>query len=303
VSTTPLEATRRPALGAVLLLAATSLFWGLNWPVMKLALAGIPVLPFRALCLLAAGPAMLAIARLRGDRLRLPPRELRQVVVAALFNITLWHLFTGYGVSLMPAGRASIIAYTMPAWATLLGVLFLGETLTPSRAAALVLGLAGIGALLLPDLGAILAAPLGAASMILAAFCWAVGTVVMKRFRWTGSVAALTGWQICIGGLPILVAALVTGPFPGLAHADPGTLAALAYVIIFGMIFGQWGWFEVLTRLPVTRASIGTLAIPVIGAVSSALLLGERFGTSELAALVLVVAALALALRPAPARR
>jgi drug/metabolite transporter (DMT)-like permease len=303
VSATPIDATRRPALGALLLLAATSLFWGLNWPVMKLALAGIPVLPFRALCLLAAGPAMLAIAWLRGDRLRLPPRELRQVVVAALFNITLWHLFTGYGVSLMPAGRASIIAYTMPAWATLLGVLFLGERLTPSRAAALVLGLAGIGALLLPDLRVILAAPLGVASMILAALSWAVGTVVMKRFRWTGSVAALTGWQICIGGLPILAAALVIGPFPGLAHADPGTLAALAYVIIFGMILGQWGWFEVLTRLPVTRASIGTLAIPVIGAVSSALLLGERLGTAELAALVLVVAALALALRPAPARR
>ncbi len=303
MSATPIDATRRPALGALLLLAATSLFWGLNWPVMKLALAGIPVLPFRALCLLAAGPAMLAIAWLRGDRLRLPPRELRQVVVAALFNITLWHLFTGYGVSLMPAGRASIIAYTMPAWATLLGVLFLGERLTPSRAAALILGLAGIGALLLPDLRMILAAPLGVASMILAALSWAVGTVVMKRFRWTGSVAALTGWQICIGGLPILAAALVIGPFPGLAHADPGTLAALAYVIIFGMILGQWGWFEVLTRLPVTRASIGTLAIPVIGAVSSALLLGERLGTAELAALVLVVAALALALRPAPARR
>jgi drug/metabolite transporter (DMT)-like permease len=298
VSATPLAPARRPAVGALALLALTSLFWGLNWPVMKLALTGIAVLPFRALCLLVAGPAMLAIAGLRGDSLRLPGGEIRQVAVAAFFNITLWHLFTAYGVSMMPAGRAGIIAYTMPAWAMLLGVLFLGERLTPTRAAALVLGLAGIGALLLPDLDALAAAPLGAASMVLAAVSWAVGTVVTKRFRWTGSIAALTGWQLCIGGMPILAAALIVGPFPGLTRADPVTIAALLYVIVCGLIIGQWGWFEVLARLPVARASIGTLAIPVIGALSSTLLLGEPLDAAELTALTLVVAALALALRP-----
>lgn len=300
MSAAPLAPARRPAVGALLLLATTSLFWGLNWPVMKLALSGIAVLPFRALCLLAAGPAMLTIAWLRGDRLRLPRRELRQVAVASLFNITFWHLFTAYGVSLMPAGRAGIIAYTMPAWATLLGVVFLGERLTATRVGALILGIAGIGALLLPDRDAIAAAPLGAASMVLAALSWAIGTVVTKRFRWTGSVAALTGWQICIGGMPILAAALIVGPFPGLTRADPGTIAALLYVIVCGLIIGQWGWFEVLARLPVARASIGTLAIPIIGALSSTLLLGEPLGASELTALALVVAALALALRPRP---
>lgn len=294
---------RRPAHGALLLLAATSLFWGLNWPVMKLALAGIPVLPFRALCLLVSGPAMLAVARLGGDRLALPRREFRQLLLASLFNVTLWHLFTGYGLSLMPAGRASIIAYTMPAWATLLGVLFLGERLTPARGAALLLGLSGVGALVLPNLDAIAAAPLGAASMILAALSWAIGTVVTKRCRWTGSVAALTGWQLCLGGAPIVAAALIVGPFPGLARADAATIAALGYVIIFAMLIGQWGWFAVLARLPVTQASIGTLAIPVIGVLSSSLLLGEPLTLEELVALVLVVAALALSLRPGAARR
>jgi drug/metabolite transporter (DMT)-like permease len=302
VSTTPLAAARQETQGALLLLAATSLCWGLNWPVMKVALDGIPVLPFRALCLLSSGPAMLAIAHLRGDRLRVSSRELKPLILAALFNVTLWHLFTGYGVSLMPAGRASILAYTMPTWATLLGVIWLGEPLTPSRGAALVLGMGGMAALLLPDFHTIAAAPLGAASMILAAISWAIGTAVMKRFQWSSSVAALTGWQICIGGAPIVAAALVAGPFPGLAHADAGTIAALGYVVVFGMVIGQWGWFAVLARLPAARASIGTLAIPVIGVLSSALLLGERLGAAELLALALVVAALALALRPGAAR-
>ncbi|HWI25511.1 MAG TPA: DMT family transporter [Stellaceae bacterium] len=303
MSTAPLAAERRPAQAALLLLAMTSLFWGLNWPVMKLALTGIPVLPFRAICLLVAGPTMLTIARLRGDSLRLSRGEALRLTLAAFFNVTLWHLSTAYGVSKMPAGRASIIAYTMPAWASLFGALFLGEKLTWSRVAALVLGMGGVAALLLPELHAIRAAPLGAASMILAALSWAAGTVVTKRYHWTGSVAALTGWQICLGGAPIVAAALIIGPFPGLARADAETLAALGYVIFCGMVIGQWGWFAVLARLPVARASIGTLAIPIIGVLSSTLLLGERLGPPELVALALVVAALSLALRPgAPAR-
>ncbi|HEX7969547.1 MAG TPA: DMT family transporter [Stellaceae bacterium] len=296
-------AARRPATGAYLLLAALSLCWGLNWPFMKIVLAEIPVLPFRALCLVAAGPLLLAIAAVRGDPLAVRRHEVGPLLLAALFNVTLWHLLSAYGVSMMPAGRASIIAYTMPAWAMLFGAIVLGEPFGWRGLLALGLGMGGMVALLLPDLHKIAAAPLGASAMMLAAMAWGAGTVVMKRFRWSCSTAALTGWQTSLGGLPILLAAIATGPFPGLARADAAALAALAYIIIFGMVFSQWAWFTVLGRLPVAIASIGSLIIPVIGVVSSALLLHERIGAAEVAALMLVLAALAIVLlRPATRR-
>lgn len=292
---------RHPTQSAFLLLAMLSCFWGLNWPVMKVALAQIPVLPFRALCLLASGPILLAIVALSRRSIAIPRREIGPLLLAALFNVTLWNLFTAYGVSEMPAGRASIIAYTMPAWAALFGALALGERLTLPRLAGLGLGMAGIAALLLPELGHVMAAPSGAAAMILAAMVWAAGTVAMKRFRWSLSAGALTGWQISFGGLPIVAAAIVAGPFPGLERADAAAIAALLYVIVFGMLISQWAWFVVLAQLPASVAAIGTLAIPVIGVLSSALLLGERLGPTEIAALALVVTALALVLfRPAP---
>jgi drug/metabolite transporter (DMT)-like permease len=284
--------------GAFVLLAVITVFWGLNWPVMKVALSAIPVLPFRALCMLASGPALLAIAAAKGPGIAVPRRDILPLLLAALFNVTLWHVFTGYGVSAMPAGRASIIAYTMPAWAALLGALVLGERLTRARLAGLALGMGGVAALVLPDFASVAAAPLGAVSMILAALCWAAGTVVMKAWRWSASTVTLTGWQVLIGGLPILVAAVVVGPFPGLERAGVPAIAALIYVVVFGMLIGQWAWFVVLARLPVTVASISSLAIPVVGVLSSALLLGERLGPSEILALVLVLAAIALVLRP-----
>jgi drug/metabolite transporter (DMT)-like permease len=297
--TVPAAASSRKATqSALLLLASITVVWGLNWPVIKVALNAIPVLPFRALCLAISGPTLLAIAAARGSSIAVPRRQILPLLLAALFNITLWHLFTGYGVLEMPAGRASIIAYTMPAWATLLGARFLGERLSAPRLAGLALGMAGIAALVLPDFARIRAAPLGTASMVLAALSWAAGSVLMKRWRWDVSTAALTGWQNCLGGLPILIAAMVIGPFPGLEHADGKAIAALVYVVVLGVLFGQWAWFVVLGRLPVAVASIGTLAIPVVGVLSSALLLGEALGPTEVSALALVVAALVLVLRP-----
>ena len=296
----PIVEAQQPATSAYLLLAALSLCWGLNWPFMKVVLAEIPVLPFRALCLLASGPLLLAIAAARGDPLAVRRHEIGPLLLAALFNVTLWHLFSAYGVSMMPAGRASIIAYTMPAWAMLFGAIVLGEPFGRRGLLALGLGMGGMGALLLPDFQKIAAAPLGALAMMLAAMAWGAGTVVMKRFRWSCSTAALTGWQTSLGGLPIVLAAIVAGPFPGLARADATAIAALAYIIVFGMVFSQWAWFTVLGRLPVAVASIGSLTIPVIGVVSSALLLHERIGGAEIVALTLVLAALALILlRPA----
>jgi drug/metabolite transporter (DMT)-like permease len=291
-------ASRKATQSAFILLASITVVWGLNWPVMKVALNAIPVLPFRALCLAVSGPTLLAIAAAWGTSIVVPRREILPLLLAALFNITLWHIFTGYGVLEMPAGRASIIAYTMPAWATLLGALFLGERLSAPRLAALALGMAGIAALALPDLAHIRAAPLGTASMVLAALSWAAGSVLMKRRRWSVSTAALTGWQNCLGGLPILIAAIAIGPFPGLEHADGKAIAALAYVVVLAVRFGQWAWFVVLGRLPVAVASISTLAIPVVGVLSSALLLGEGLGATEVTALALVLGALILALRP-----
>jgi drug/metabolite transporter (DMT)-like permease len=43
-------------------------------------------------------------------------------------------------------------------------------------------------------------------------------------------------------------------------------------------------------------AAIGTLAVPVVGVLSSAFLLGEVLGLAEIAAMACIVSALALAL-------
>jgi drug/metabolite transporter (DMT)-like permease len=50
--------------------------------------------------------------------------------------------------------------------------------------------------------------------------------------------------------------------------------------------------------LPASIAAIGSMAVPVVGVLSSALLIGEGLAVPELASLALVVAAIALVLIP-----
>jgi len=280
----------------LLLLAGLSLFWGMNWPAMKFVLAQMPVLTFRTMCVWFTGPALLLLARLGGEQLGVPVREWPMLLLAAFCNVTLWYFGTGMGVSLIPAGRASLIAFTMPVWVALFSAILLHERLGTRRLAGLILGMTGIGVLLAPDAAAFRAAPLGAGFVLMAAVGWAAGTVTMKTAGFSRSVAQMTGWQLIIGGMPIAIAALWRDPPLHDLSLSHETILVLAYIIALPMIFGQWAWFKALDRLPGTVAAVGSLAVPVVGLVSSALFLGEPLGASEIAALVLVVSALTLVL-------
>jgi drug/metabolite transporter (DMT)-like permease len=280
----------------LLLLAAITLFWGVNWPTMKLALSEVPVLTFRTICLLAGGLGVLAICRVGRLPLRIPRGQLRPVVLVTVFNITGWHLLSASALLYMEAGRASIVAFTMPLWATLLAVPVLGERLRGTTIIGLVVGLAGIGVLVLPSWRTLVTQPLGLLFMLAAALSWAAGTVGLKYYRWRMPTAVLTGWQLLLGSLPIAAGALVfDADFTPAAVSTTAWLATL-YAALIPIIFCQWAWFRVVALFPAAIAAIGTLAIPVIGVLSSAIGLGEPIGLDVILSLILVCLALGIVL-------
>ncbi len=279
-----------------LLLAALTLFWGSNWPAMKIILGELSPWGFRLLCLLPAGFALLAIARLSGLDLRVPKREIGPLLLCAVFAIAGWHLFTAHGVSLIPAGRAVIIAFTMPLWASLMAAPLLGEALTRRKLLGLGLGLGGLACLLGPEIAVLGTAPLGSLLVLVAAISWALGSLLLKRFAWTTPTIVLAGWQLLAGGLPVTVGALLIEGVPDPTALSPKAQVALIYTITFPMIFCHWAWFKLIGLFPAAIAAIGTLAIPVVGVFASALLLGEAVGPAEVAALILVCLGLAVVL-------
>jgi drug/metabolite transporter (DMT)-like permease len=73
--------------------------------------------------------------------------------------------------------------------------------------------------------------------------------------------------------------------------------ALLVYSVVGQFCIAYVSWFAALARLPASVAAIGTMAVPVIGVVASALALHEPLGLGQIAALIFTLAGVALATR------
>ena len=290
-----------PRRGGILLVALLTLSWGLHWPLVKIALSEIPPFTFRGIGVLVGGALLIAIASWRGDRLWPRRREAMALAWASLFNVGIWQMLTATGLQWLPAGRAVLLAYTMQLWSVVLGAAFLGERIDRGRALALALGLAAMALLIGDDIAAVGRAPLGALMILAAALAWAIGTVATKGFPWTVSLTAMVGWQLLASAIPMLAAAWL---FESDRWVVPSLWPAFAlvYIILIAALFAHLLWFRLLALYPAGIASISTLLIPVVGLLSSALILGESVGWTELLALIMVVGALAVVHRPWSAR-
>jgi drug/metabolite transporter (DMT)-like permease len=281
------------------LLTALSVAWGFNWPMIKLAIAGMAPMHFRTLCLVSGAAALFAMAVIARIEWRVPRSEWGKLIVIALVNLTGWNIFAVYGVALMASGRASILGYTMPVWSVLLATWILHEPFTRRRAFGVVLGLGGMALLLAAEVAAIQRAPLGALCMLGAAISWAVGTILIRK--WTSAIptTTYTAWQMVIGVIPIFAIAVLAEEGSFNPFVLPlGPTIGVFYNVLVAFVFCYWAWMKIVQNVPAGVSSLGSLMVPVIGVFSGAVVLGETPRWTDYAALVLVVGSLATVLIP-----
>ena len=273
------------AIGAM---ALQSIFLGYNWVVMKQGLQHADPWPFTAYrCGLGAVALFIVLVILRRP---LRPTQIGFTVLLGLLQTTgmigllMWALQSG------AAGRVSALVYTMPFWAMILGWMLLGEKITGLRWLAAFFSLAGLVLVLDPaHLGGSLQSKLLALG---SGFCWALSAIVVKKIRARGQtdVINLTAWQMLYGSIPIIVIAVFVNSRP--IEWTGGFIAALAYNVIPATALAWALWLYVLQVLPTGVAGISTLATPVIGIGSAALVLHERVTAMEAAGMVCIIAAL-----------
>ncbi len=279
-------------------LAGLTLVWGFNWTAMKVAISDIAPLTFRTLCLGLGSGVLFAFLRAGGQPLAIPRDQWQRLALLAFFNITCWNILVVYGLSLLPSGRAAILAYTMPAWAIPLSVLLLGERLTGRKLLGLALGMAGMVLLVWDEFQRIQGAPRGALLVLGAAFTWAIGTILQKKYPIRAPLAAYTAWIMLLGGVPIYVGALLFEDFSRLADVGLTSALGAAYNVLLAFAWAHWAWIKLATSVSVTVFSLSMLVIPVVGVFSGMLFLGERPGWPEYAALAFVLGSLATVVVP-----
>jgi drug/metabolite transporter (DMT)-like permease len=283
---------------AVGLLAVIAVFWGFNWPIMKVGLAEIPPWVFRASASVVSCAGLFAISRIAGHSLRVPAGEWRTVLLGGVLNITLFNVLVAYGITLMDAGRAGIIAYTMPLWATVIGTVVLKERLSARAVAGLGIGLIGMVLLFSVDAASLTGSTLGPLLVLGAAVSWGAGTVVIKHARLSMPITVAVAWQHLIGVVPIALVA-VAWDWRNIGDPDLWAMGSLAYNMLITGIICYWAYFKVVQMLPVVASTVGTLMVPVIGVFSNELIFGVQPHLVDYTALVCVGAAVFLVvLRP-----
>ena len=280
-------------------LAGITLVWGFNWAAMKVALAELSPLTFRTICLAAGSGVLFAVLKASGQALAIPRGQWRRLAVLAFFTITCWNVLVVYGLRQIPSGRAAILAYTMPAWAIPLSVVFLGERMTARKLIGLLLGMAGMALLVGQEFARLAGAPAGALLVLGASWSWAIGTVLQKKLPLQAPVAAVTAWMMLVGGIPIYAGALALEDIGAVARIGLWPALAIAYNVFFAFAFAYWAWIKLATSVSVTTFSLGMLMTPVVGVFSGMLVLGEQPGVVEFAALALVIGSLATVIIPA----
>jgi drug/metabolite transporter (DMT)-like permease len=279
------------------LLGALTLVWGTNWPLFKIALDELPVWTFRTI-VLATGCLMLAgILRVRGESFAVPAGKWPALIAASAMNMFVWQIATSLAVLYIPSGHASVLAYTMPLWVALIGFVAFGQRMTGRLLAAILIGAAAVLALMLPNFQSYEQAPAGLFWGLFAAFCWAVGTFIVKRTSWPGMGLSLTFWQILISLPPVALGALVIDGLPD-HWPSAKALIATVYTGAIPNALGTAAWFALVKLLPAQVAALSSIAIPIVAIVSGMLILHEPLSALRTLAIASTVISLWLALMP-----
>jgi drug/metabolite transporter (DMT)-like permease len=294
-SVTPASNTHAIPPRALLLLVVLTLVWGTNWPLFSLATREVSVWTFRAVAVAIAGVALLAVARARGQSLRVPREHWATIAAATVFYLVLWNIASTYAAILIPSGQAAILGFTMPLWAALFAWLAFGQRLTPRLGLAVVLGAVAVGLLMWRGLAAYAQAPLGFFLGLLAGVGWAVGTLILKRRPVQVPALVLTGWQLLLTAVPTTVGAFVLAEGPWFMPSWQ-SIAVIGWIALVPMAIGNAAWFAIVGMLPTQVAGLSSIGVPMVAMVAGALMHGEPLGPVQWLAMACSAGALWLAL-------
>jgi len=281
------------------LLGLLTLTWGLNWPVMKIGVAELEPMTFRAICMVFGLPLLFVVVRVRGLRIAVPREHWRELGLLALTNMVGWFVLAMYGVKFLSSGRAAILGYTMPIFTALIGFAFFGDRASSRLWLGVAAAAAGVALLLWREIGAITGSPAGTMFMLGGAAVWGLGTQFMRRRRQKTPVIVITFWSLLIALVVCGTLALVLERGSWTHLPDLSGWLAIAYNAVVIFCFSQVMWFRLATILPPVVSSLSVMFIPVIGVFSGMMILGERPAWQDYAALVSILMAIMAVLRPA----
>ncbi len=283
--------TRRPVLGAAMVLAAAAL-WG-TLGLFARVLYEIGVRPMELASIRAAigflGLALWMLVRPR--RLRLRTRDLGFFAAFGLVSIAFFEYVYFAAIEHTTVAVAVALLYTAPAFVVVLSWLSGRERLGRARLSALALVLAGVflvtGAVRLVATGAATVSTAALAFGLLSGLTYGFYTLFGKRALERYDAVETVLYAFAFGSIFLTLAAPPWRPM--LAH--PGQLPLFLLLGLLPTLASYLLYIGGLRHLSAGTASMLASAEPVVAAVLGAVLLGESLAVDQVLGIALIVAA------------
>ncbi len=270
------------------------LLWGTTWGAIKIGVAEVPAFEFAFLRAVAVAVLLTLVSRATRQAFPRDPGTLAAIAFAGAVNIGMSWAILFWAEQYVPSGLAAIFGSTAPLWTALLAHFSVpDDRMDRRKAVGLSLGLAGTVLLVRgEDIGG--AGSLGLATVLLALMpvAWAAAAIVSRLWLQRVAPVPTTALQAAAGAVLLLPFALTDPGRP--ARWDAGSIAALAYLVVFGTCIGFALFVWLLQRLRPTTVLLMQVIIPAEAVLIGALFLGEDVSWRLLAGLALVAGAVLL---------
>jgi drug/metabolite transporter (DMT)-like permease len=268
--------------------ATMSILWGIPYLFIKVAVDdGVPpafvawarvVLAAAVLLPLAWRARVLPTVRGRG----------RWLLAYALIEISLPFPLIAFGETRVSSSTTAIAIATVPLLASLLALRFApGERLGGRRLAGMLIGFAGVAALVGIDVSGSPSELLGIGAIVVAACGYACGPLIMTRGLGGIDGRAMMGVSLALAAVALTPLAALDAPT---AVPPAGALAAIVVLGLLCTAAAFVAFAELVRTAGPTRATIVTYVNPVIALALGVALLGEQPGAGAVLGLLLILA-------------
>ena len=254
------------------LLLSVTFFWGVTFPVVKVALEYIGPGPFLALRFLAA-TIMLAFFVRRGKGF-LAPSNIKHGMVAG-FLLFIGYYFQTVGLEYTSAAASGIITGAYVVILPLMSYLYLKTKVSRMDLFASIIA---FGGLILMSLGSLsnLGTELGDLLTLICAVGYAVQIAYVSKHSRNINSSTFTFYQIAA----VTIFSTISIPFTpgGLGTINLYVVFAIIFTAIFGSVFGYYVSTVALIYVEPTAAGIIFVAEPIFAAIAAVILAHEHLG-------------------------
>jgi drug/metabolite transporter (DMT)-like permease len=267
------------------LFAAVSVVWGMPYLFIKIGVEeltpGFVAWSRVALAALVLLPIAIKTGALRG----LP---LRWLVAFAAVEIAVPFPLIGFGETRVSSSLAAILIAALPLVVSFLALRFdHAERPTPVRLVGMLVGLAGVIALVGIDIGGRGAELLGAAAVLAATLGYACGPLIVKRHLAGADPLGPVTAAMAIASIMLLPFGI--GDFP----TETPAADTLVAIVVLGLVCSAAAFllfFRLIAEVGPSRATVITYVNPIVALALGVAVLGESVTAGAIAGLLLILA-------------